>query len=452
MPPTPAANDNDNDITIHTSTLFDPKQKRFLTNTTLTVSPTTGLITSIHPTPSPPPPSTGHTIDLRSHQNQQPLTILPGLVDAHTHIFLHPYAEAAALVQKRDESAAERILRAANHARAGLLAGYTTYRDLGSEGMGDADARVRDAVARGIVAGGPRMFVATRALAGTGGYEVRSENAAGDGCCGGGGGGVTLPAGGEAVDGVLECRKAVRRRIAAGADVVKFYADYRRRMMRWPPAQQHPYVAGVLCPPEVPNPDVMVLDEEEMDAIVREARLAKCPVAAHCGSVEAGLAAVRAGATTVEHGYFASEELFEEMVKRKTIFVPTLAVCERLHQHRFGEILANAGLAYKMGVRFAAGGDTGTFPHGENVREVELMIEAGMPLEDALESCTVGGWEACGGDWCGVKFGWFEPGCRADIIALEGDPREDLGALRRVSFVMKDGKVWKKDGEAVGMI
>ncbi|OMP87534.1 hypothetical protein BK809_0007621 [Diplodia seriata] len=437
-------------ITIHTSLLFCPRKKTFLPNITLTACRHTGLITSLHTRPShsiPPPPASTpatHTIDLRG------LVALPGLVDAHTHIFLHAYTESPGSTQKRDESAPERILRAANHCRAALLAGYTTYRDLGSEGMGEADAGVRDAVARGLIPG-PRLFVATRALAGTGAYELRTENGAGS-CCGGGGGGVTLPAGGEAVDGVLECRKAVRRRVAAGADVVKFYADYRRRVMRWPPAQQHPYVAGVLCPPEAPNPDVLVFEGEEMEAIVREARLARCPVAAHCGTVEAGLAAVRAGATTVEHGYFGSEELYGEMVRRKVVFVPTLAVCERLHQHRFGEILANAGLAYRMGVRFAAGGDTGTFPHGENIREVELLIEAGMPLEDALESCMVGGWEACGGDWCGVKFGWLEPGCRADIIALDGDPREDLGALRRVSFVMKDAKVWKQDGEAVGMI
>lgn len=434
----------DDTLTLHTSLLFDPRKKAFLPNMTLTVSPATGLITSITTRasasiPSPLPPT---HVDLRGK------TVTPGYVDAHTHIFLHSYDERPSLPQKRDESAAERVVRAVNHCRTALLAGYTTYRDLGSESMGDADANVRDAIARGL-APGPRLFVATRVLASTGSYEPRTEN--GGACCGGSGG-CALPAGGEAVDGALECRKAVRRRIAAGADVIKFYADYRRRIMRYPPAQQHPYVHSVLCPPEAPNPDYMVFEQEEMDAIVREARLAKCPVAAHCGTIEAGLGAARAGATTIEHSYFASEELFVEMVKNKVVFVPTLAVCERLHKPRFKEILANAGLAHRMGVRFAAGGDTGTFPHGENIREVELMIEAGMSVEDALEACTVGGWEACGGDWCGVKFGWFEPGCRADIIALDGDPREDLSALRQVDFVMKDAKVWKQDGQAVGMI
>ncbi|GME31794.1 Amidohydrolase 1 [Neofusicoccum parvum] len=431
-------------ITIHTSLLFDPRRKAFLPNISLTVSPTTGLITAVttRPTPDLPTPLPPTDIDLRG------LTVTPGFVDAHTHIFLHSYDETPSLNQKRDESAAERTIRAVSHCRTALLAGYTTYRDLGSESMGDADANVRDAIARGLMPG-PRLFVATRILASTGSYEPRTEN--GGGSCGGSGGCV-LPAGGEAVDGVESARRAVRRRIAAGADVVKFYADYRRRIMRYPPAQQHPYVHSVLHPPEQPNPDVMVFHQEEMDEIVREARLARCPVAAHCGTIEAGLGAARAGATTIEHSYFADEELFAEMVKNKVVFVPTLAVCERLHKPRFKQILAQTTKAYEMGVRFAAGGDTGTYPHGENIREVELMIEAGMKVEDALESCMVGGWEACGGDWCGVKFGWFEPGTRADIIALEGDPREDVGALRRVSFVMKDATVWKQNGQAIGMI
>ncbi|KAK7520339.1 uncharacterized protein IWZ02DRAFT_518823 [Phyllosticta citriasiana] len=408
---------------IHTSLLFDSKKKAFVSNISVTVDPITGLITAINARPSSalPNPLPFGDIDLTSK------IVLPGLVDAHTHIFLHSYAEKPSLEQKRDVSAAERVIRATNHLRTALLAGYTTYRDLGSESMGEADASVRDAVARGLTPG-PRLFVATRVLASTGAYEPRTEN--GHGSCGGSGG-CSLPAGSDSVDG--------------------FYADYRRRVMRFPPKQLHPYEGSVLCPPEIPNPDVMVFAQEEMDMIVREARLARCPVAAHCGTVEAGLAAVAAGVTTVEHSYFADDELFRGMAAKGIVFVPTLAVCERLHGPRFPQILAQTKRAYDLGVRFAAGGDTGTFPHGENAREVELMIEAGIPVEDALESCTVGGWEACGGDWSGFRFGWFEPGVRADIIALDADPREDKQALRKVSFVMKDAKVWKKDGLAVGM-
>lgn len=164
------------------------------------------------------------------------------------------------------------------------------------------------------------------------------------------------------------------------------------------------------------------------------------------------MCAIKAGVQTIEHAYYANEELFRAMIERGVIFVPTLAVCERLHARRFNEIKAQVALAYKLGVRFACGGDTGTYPHGENVRELELMIEAGMSVEDVLESCTVGGWEECGKDLCGMRFGWFEEGVRADIIALETDPREDKGAFRKVDFVMKDAKVWKLNGQAVGMV
>jgi imidazolonepropionase-like amidohydrolase len=142
----------------------------------------------------------------------------------------------------------ERIIRAVNHCRTALLAGYTTYRDLGSESMHEADVNVRDAIARGLIPG-PRLFVATRVLASTGSFESRTENGMGGHC---------LPAGSEAVDGVEEIRKSVRRRIAAGADVIKFFADYRRRIMRSPPAQQHPYITSVLHPPKEPNPDYVV--------------------------------------------------------------------------------------------------------------------------------------------------------------------------------------------------
>ncbi|KAL2822241.1 hypothetical protein BDW59DRAFT_180911 [Aspergillus cavernicola] len=422
--------------TIHTSSLFDPKQKAVLSDTSITVDKATGTITNVFRRSSPLNSIPAGDLDLRGQ------FVMPGLVDAHTHIFLHAYSERASLQQKRDESIVERIVRAVNHCRTALLAGYTTYRDLGSESLGSMDANMRDAISRGLIPG-PRLFVATKVLASTGSYEPRTENCAN---------GVCLPQGGEAVDGPEEARKAVRRRIAEGADVIKFFADYRRRTMRWPPAQQHPYVHGVIHPPEEPNPDVQVFDQEEMDMIVQEAKLAKCPVACHAGTIEGALCAVRAGVETIEHGYFASEALFGLMREKGTLFVPTLAVCEILHSKRFKEIMGQTKLAYDMGVRLACGGDTGTYPHGENARELELMVEAGIPVEDVLESCTVGGWESCGKDLCGMKFGWFEDGCRADIIALGASPLLEKDALRKVTFVMKDARVWKLNGEAVGMV
>ncbi|EXJ79496.1 hypothetical protein A1O1_08760 [Capronia coronata CBS 617.96] len=424
--------------TVHTSTLFDPKKKAFVSNISITVDPKTGLIVDVT---ERKPDSLGSTvpdgdIDLRGK------VVMPGLVDAHTHIFLHSYDERPSLTQKRDESVPERVIRAVHHCRTALLSGYTTYRDLSSESMQEMDAQIRDCINRGLIPG-PRLFVATRALASTGSYELRTENHAN---------GVCYPRGGEAIDGVDEARTAVRRRIAAGADIIKFFADYRRRIMRYPPTQQHPYIASPTHPPKDPNPDILVFAQEEMDMIVKEAAMAKAPVACHAGTIEGATMAVKAGVATIEHAYFANEELFQLMIEKKCVFVPTLAVCERVHAKRFHEILDQTRLAYKMGVRFACGGDTGTYPHGQGVREMELLMDAGMSLEDTLESCTVGGWEACGKDLCGMRFGWFEKGLRADLIALRADPREDKRALRRVDFVMKDATIYKRDGKAVGMI
>ncbi|RDW60297.1 hypothetical protein BP5796_11903 [Coleophoma crateriformis] len=426
--------------TIHTSSAFDPKLKKFVENVSITVDSTTGLIVRVFVRDEENEPLSkimmDGDVDLRGK------FLMPGFVDAHTHIFLHSYDETPALQQKRDESMAERVVRAVNHCRTALLAGYTTYRDLGSEGMQEADANMRDAIARGLTPG-PRLFVATRVLASTGSYEPRTENSNGGHC---------LPAGGEAVDGIDEIRRAVRRRIAAGADIIKFFADYRRRIMRSPPAQQHPYIPSVLHPPREPNPDYMVFSDEEMKMIVSEAALARCPVAAHCCTLEGALAAIEAGVHTIEHVYFATDDMFRAMVKKNVVLVPTLAIAEKLHKARFPTILKQVKRAYELGVRLACGGDTGTFSHGDNVRELELMIEAGIPVVDVLEACTVGGWDACGGDLCGIRFGWLEEGLQADLIAVDEDPVISAGALRKVGFVMKDAKIWKQDGKPLGMI
>lgn len=307
--------------------------------------------------------------------------------------------------------------------------------------MQECDANLRDAIARGLTPG-PRLFVATKVLASTGSFEARTENS---------GGGHCLPASADAVDGVEQCRQAVRRRIAAGADIIKFFADYRRRIMRSPPAQQHPYIPSVLHPPKDPNPDYMVFSQEEMNMIVKEAALARAPVSAHCCTLEGAMGAIEAGVHTLEHVYFATDEMFKKMVGKNIILVPTLAIAEKLHARRFDQILKQIKRAHEFGVRIACGGDTGTYAHGDNVRELELMIEAGIPVADVLESCTVGGWESCGGDLCGRRFGWFEEGLQADIIALDEDPEVNHKALRDVSFVMKDATVWKLDGKPQGM-
>lgn len=336
----------------------------------------------------------------------------------------------------RDESIVERTVRATNHVRHALLSGYTTYRDLGTEAMENFDANLRDCVNRGLLPG-PRLFVATHPVASTAGYEVRSENRQH---------GLAPPHPSDAADGPWAVRAAVRRRVGDGADLIKFYADYRRKVMRFPPPPLGPEMR---FPPDQGerNPAVPLFTQAEMTAIVEEAALARLPVAAHAGTLEGATMAVRAGVTSLEHVNEGSDELFAAMADRGVIYVPTLSVFA-LELPRAGVEAAQARVkrAFDMGVRVAAGGDTGTFPHGEGVRELELLVGAGLPLEDVLEACTVGGWEACGGDRCGYRFGFFEAGARADVIALDADPREDARALRGVSFVMKDGEVYKYDG------
>ncbi|KAJ5238565.1 hypothetical protein N7468_003184 [Penicillium chermesinum] len=406
-------------FTLHTTALFDPQIKKVRKNISIEVDSSTGLIVQVFERDDGKRPfetvMKDGDIDLRGKY------VLPGLVDSHTHVFLHSYDEAGALQQKRDESIVERVLRGANHCKLALMAGYTTYRDLGSEGMQEFDANMRDSIARGIIPG-PRLFVATKVIASTGSFECRTENASGGHC---------LPASADAVDGPEACRQAVRRRIAAGADIIKFFADYRRRIMRSPP----------------PSSTRISPAHEEMKMIVSEAALARCPVSAHCCTLEGALAAIDAGVDSIEHGYFATDEMFARMVDRNVIFVPTLAIAEKLHAKRFDQILRQVKRAHELGVRIACGGDTGTYPHGDNVRELELMIQAGIPVADVLEACTVGGWEACGRDLCGRRFGWFEQGLQADIVALEGDPEVSPEALRKVDFVMKDAQVWKRDGK-----
>jgi len=308
--------------------------------------------------------------------------------------------------------------------------------------MQEADTNIRDCINRSLIPG-PRIFCATKVIASTAAYEPRTENHIG---------GTTLPAGCDAADGPDELRKAVRRRIGYGADIIKFYADYRRRIMRFPPKQQHPYIPSMKFQPEDPNPDYNVYSDEEMRIIVDEAEMANAPVSAHAHTEKGVVAAAKAGALTVEHGSRAGEKGLQAMKTYGTILVPTLSVLERLHTSRFPAILEQLKKAHEMGIRLACGGDTGTFPHGDNAREMELFMEAGISVEDTIEACTVGGWESCGGDRCGRRFGWFQEGCAADLVALDGDPRIDKKAFRKVGFVMKDGKVWKKDGLAVGMV
>ena len=240
--------------------------------------------------------------------------------------------------------------------------------------------------------------------------------------------------------------------MAAGADVIKFYADYRRKIMRFPPVQAHPYIGGMPFPPSDPNPQVVMFTQEEMNAIVEEATMANLPVACHAGTEKGAIMAAKAGVTTIEHGSVGSEALIKAMQHHDTIYVPTLAATEAIRPEEVPQAQAWVRKVHENGVTLAAGGDTGVFNHGDGAREMELMIGAGIPVEKVLQAGTLGGWKACGGVACGYEFGHFKKGARADIIALESDPRKDATALRRVSFVMKDGKVWKNAFYPIGIV
>ncbi|KAK0655798.1 hypothetical protein B0T16DRAFT_397731 [Cercophora newfieldiana] len=429
-----------NTFKLHSSISFDPKKKTFVKNVSLKIERSTGTIVEVRERGDLEDRNLvleDGDIDLRGSK-----IVLPGFVDSHTHVFL--YEGRNATEQMRDESTVERTVRATNNARAALLAGYTTYRDLGTESLGNADANLRDCINRGLIPG-PRLFVATEALASSGSYELRIENRLG--------GLLTVPRACDPADGISGVRAAVRRRIGDGADLIKFYADYRRKVLRFPTTLG---ARAIRFPPARRNPAVPLYTQAEMDAIVEEAQLAELPVAAHAGETRAAIMAARAGVTTIEHIFEDTdgklEEMISEMRKRGTIWVPTLATAEKLPKEMFEGQKRAVKRAFEKGVRIAAGGDTGTFDHGRNAREMELLVEAGIPVEDVLEAGTVGGWEACGGDQCGFRFGWFEEGNRADVIALDADPRIDRKALRKVGFVMKDAEVWKRDGVAVGMV
>jgi imidazolonepropionase-like amidohydrolase len=423
-------------LVIHTSLLFDSEAKKFVTGVSLEIDKPTGLITKTWVRGSDDIVDDNDAA-LREHLDLRGYVVLPGLVDAHTHVFLHSYQETPSLYQERDESMVERIVRATNHCRAALKAGYTTYRDLGSEGLRDVDVGLRDSINRGIIPG-PRMFVVSEALASSGSYAIRYESRLN---------GTQVPRISDECDGVDGVRAGVRRRIGAGADLIKFYADYRRRVLRFPPPAW-PGARQIQFPPaslEDRNPDRTLWTQEEMNAIVDEAKRARAPVAAHAQQSEAVIMAANAGVTTVEHGYASSDEALQAMKDNDVIYVPTLSVFEQ-EKEQIGEEAWRATLrltkaAWRKGIRLACGGDTGAISHGDNAREIELMCQAGVPLVEVLSAATLGGWHACGGDLCGRKFGQIASGWAADLVALEGDPRDDLGAIRRVQMVVKDGRI-----------
>jgi len=345
------------------------------------------------------------------------MTLLPGLIEAHSHLFLHPYNETPWDDQVLRESPALRVARATNHARDSLLAGFTTLRDLGTEGAGDADVGMKQAIDQGIIIG-PRLIVVTRAIVATGSYGPKGFAPH-----------VRVPQGADEASGAEALRRVVREQIARGADWIKVYADY-----YWGPEREA-------------RPTFSL---EELQVIVATARDAGRPVSAHATSHEGAKRATLAGVETVEHGDGGDAALFKLMAEKGVALCPTLAATEAIQQYRGWKkgadpeppAVKSKRAAFKAaldsGVTIAAGSDVGVFSHGDEARELELMVDYGMKPADALRSATSVNAKVL---HLNAKIGAVKPGLLADLIAVEGDPTREIAAVRRVKMVMKGGVV-----------
>ncbi|HKQ96526.1 MAG TPA: amidohydrolase family protein, partial [Candidatus Polarisedimenticolia bacterium] len=346
-------------------------------------------------------------------------TCLPGLIDAHTHTFLQPGDYDVQLLR---QSLPRRTLQAAAAARALLQAGFTTIRDLETEGAMYGDADLRDAIADGIVPG-PRMQVATRAISTTGNYALLGYAPE-----------VAVPKGVQIADGPDGMRKAVREQIQYGADWIKVYGDYRT------------------FKPTGEIVDLRVtMTEDEMRALVDEASRRHRPVAVHCYDDDAARQAIRTGARSIEHGLSLDETTFRMMKEKGVFYCPTLNAYRTSSEEKPTPAWKTVvdghresfRTAMRLGVRIASGSDAGDFPHKDAGRELELMVEYGMAPIDALRAATLTDADLL--SWSD-KVGEIAAGRMADVIAVEGDPARDIAAVRRVRFVMKGGKVERQDG------
>lgn len=348
-------------------------------------------------------------------------TLLPGLIEGHSHILLHPYNETAWTDQVLLESLAERTARAVNHVRDSLMAGVTTMRDLGTEGAGYADVGIKAAIDKGVIPG-PRLIITTRAIVATGSYNPSGAPE------------FDFPKGAEVADGYDDLVRVTRDQIGRGADWIKVYADY-----RWG-------ADGTAQP---------TFTEQELRTIVEVAASSGRHVVAHASTAEGMRRAIEAGVRTVDHGDGGTREIFELMVERDVPLCPTLAAGHAITQYggwkpgidpepqRIRRKRESFALALAVGVPICFGGDVGVYPHGDNVRELELMAEYGMEPAAVLHAATAGN---AGFFDIADRVGAVRPGLLADLIAVDGDPSADISALRSVRLVMKGGFVYREPG------
>lgn len=346
-------------------------------------------------------------------------TLIPGMIEGHSHLFLHPYNETSWDDQVLKESRAERTARAVEHARATLMAGFTTVRDLGTEGAMYDDVGLKKAIEKRVIPG-PHMLCATRAIVATGSYGVKSESPD-----------VALLQGAAEVGNPDELEKEVRTQIGKGADVVKLYADYRWGL--------HDQAAPTFT-------------EEELALAVKIASSSGRIVAVHSSTAEGMRRAILAGVTTIEHGDDGTPEIFKMMKEKGVALCPTLAAGDATAQYRgwkkgtqeeparIKEKRKSFAAALAAGVTICMGGDVGVFTHGDNAREMEMMVQYGMKPIDVLRSTT-----SVNADVFKInnRLGRVKQGLLADIVVLEGNPADDISAVRKVKLVMKEGMIYK---------
>jgi imidazolonepropionase-like amidohydrolase len=353
------------------------------------------------------------------------MTLLPGLMDIHSHVFLHPYNEASWDDQVLKEPVAYRSVRAVLHVKDTLLAGFTLLRDLGTEGAGFSDLSIKRAIDEGLIPG-PRLLAVTKAIVATASYGPGPRGYAEN---------VLLPTGAQEASGVPEILKAVREQAGMGADWIKVYADYGRG----PAGRQIP-----------------TFSLEELRTLVEESHSAGRPVAAHATTGEGMRRAIEAGVDTIEHGHGGTEEVFRLMAAKGVGYLPTLtaveAYAEYFHGYKRGESPATAKMqaalrAFKLAldykVTIGLGSDVGVFAHGSNYRELEWMARAGMSPTQAILAATATNARIIRMD---DKLGAIRAGMLADLIAVAGNPTTNIQALRDVRFVMKDGVIYKGPG------